>query len=77
VILINAFLVNGIIIKVYFTMEVSEDSIYNPNRVHYHFLLRQLPDRELSAWMQVFGNKKELEALKAWISLRESIDEKR
>ena len=42
-------------------------SEFDPKWITYQKLLRSLPEKQLSAWMQV--GKTDLDALKAWIKL--------
>ena len=53
-------------------VEEEEQSPFDPKRLRYQALLWQLPENQLSAWMQVGRN--DLESLQAWIDLCDSID---
>ena len=48
-------------------MEEINQSEFDPKWITYQNLLRNLPEKQLSAWMQV--GKNDLDALKAWINL--------
>lgn len=48
-------------------MEEKGQSDLDPKWITYQILLRSLPEKQLSAWMQV--GKNDLDALKAWIKL--------
>lgn len=53
-------------------MQENDSSELDPQWFTYQKLLRNLPEKQLSAWMQV--GKKDINALKAWIKLNEQIN---
>ena len=53
-------------------MEEIEQSKFDPKWITYQKLLRNLPEKQLSAWMQV--GKNDLDALKAWINLNNQVN---
>ena len=52
-------------------MEEINQSEFDPKWITYQKLLRNLPEKQLSAWMQV--GKNDLDALKAWINLNNQV----